>query len=358
VVGHSYICYAPLLHGNTSILYEGKPVGTPDAAQFFRVIAEHGASALFTAPTALRAIRQVDPDGVTSTVQRKAMRRTLRNVFVAGEHCDQETLQWSQRVFGGVPVLDHWWQTESGWPISATCVGLVEKGTAMEQPPAGCAGRPVPGYNVKVIREGAATEEGQLGRIVVKLPLPPGFSNGLWRNEAKFREAYFSSHPGYYDTMDAGRLSADGHLWVMSREDDVINVAGHRLSSGALEEAILQHPALVECAVIGLPDQLKGHVPLALVVVQAHAATEEAVIITETIALVRRVIGAVASFKQVLVVKRLPKTRSGKVPRNTMAAMAAGAPFKIPITIEDATVYKDLKENFRRMGLEASDPTP
>uniref|UniRef100_A0AAR2M6A6 Acyl-CoA synthetase short-chain family member 3, mitochondrial n=1 Tax=Pygocentrus nattereri TaxID=42514 RepID=A0AAR2M6A6_PYGNA len=323
VVGHSYICYAPLLHGNTTVLYEGKPVGTPDPGAFFRVMSEHGTASVFTAPTAIRAIRQQDPQAAHG--KRYILNRSL---FVAGERCDIETLEWAKKSFG-VPVLDHWWQTESGSAITASCIGL---GNSLV-PPAGTAGKPVPGYNVMVINdEMQPVKPRTLGNIVVKLPLPPGAAQSLWQNAKLFEELYFTKFPGYYDTMDAGYADEEGFVYIMSRSDDVMNVAGHRLSSGALEESVLQHPSVVDCAVVGLEDSLKGHVPLALCVLQNDYQQNPDVVVKELVKLVRDTIGPVAAFRKVLFVKALPKTRSGKIPRSSLANLVNGKPYKSPIT--------------------------
>uniref|UniRef100_A0A667ZSG6 Acyl-CoA synthetase short-chain family member 3, mitochondrial n=1 Tax=Myripristis murdjan TaxID=586833 RepID=A0A667ZSG6_9TELE len=341
VVGHSYICYAPLLHGNTTILYEGKPVGTPDPGAFFRVLSEHGASSMFTAPTAIRAIRQQDPNAV---VGGKYPLTRLRSLFLAGERCDVETLEWAKRSFG-VPVLDHWWQTETGSAITSSCIGLGNSLT----PPAGQAGKPVPGYNVTVISDDMQeVKPKMLGNIVVRLPLPPGAALSLWQNKQLFKELYFTKFPGYYDTMDAGFVDDEGFLYIMSRSDDVINVAGHRLSAGALEESVLQHPGVVDCAVVGLEDALKGHVPLALCVLKndVHKSREE--IVNEMVNLVRESIGPVAAFRKVLFVRGLPKTRSGKIPRSSLANLVNGKPYKITPTIEDPEVFKDIERQVEK----------
>uniref|UniRef100_A0A8C9X2L1 Acyl-CoA synthetase short-chain family member 3, mitochondrial n=1 Tax=Sander lucioperca TaxID=283035 RepID=A0A8C9X2L1_SANLU len=314
VVGHSYICYGPLLHGNSTILYEGKPVGTPDPGVFFRVLSEHGTTSLFTAPTAIRAIRQQDPH---AAIGKKYPLSRLRSLFVAGERCDVETLEWAKRSFG-VPVLDHWWQTETGSPITSSCIGLGNSLT----PPAGQAGKPVPGYNV-IDDDMKEVKPRTLGNIVVRLPLPPGAALSLWQNHNLFNDLYFTKFPGYYDTMDAGFVDDKGFLYIMSRSDDVINVAGHRLSAGALEESVLLHPAVGDCAVVGLEDTLKGLVPLALCVLK----NEE--IINEMVKLVRDTIGPVAAFRKVIFVRGLPKTRSGKIPRSSLANLVNGKPYKV-----------------------------
>uniref|UniRef100_A0A8C7PGM9 Acyl-CoA synthetase short-chain family member 3, mitochondrial n=1 Tax=Oncorhynchus mykiss TaxID=8022 RepID=A0A8C7PGM9_ONCMY len=329
VVGHSYICYAPLLHGNTTILYEGKPVGTPDAGAFFRVLSEHGCSSMFTAPTAIRAIRQQDTN---SAIGAQYPLTRLKSLFLAGERCDVETLNWAKRSFG-VPVLDHWWQTESGSAITSSCIGL---GNSLS-PPAGQAGKPVPGYNV-IDDDMQEVTPRTLGNIVVRLPLPPGAALSLWQNQELFKELYFTKFPGFYDTMDAGYVDEEGFLYIMSRSDDVINVAGHRLSAGALEESVLLHPGVVDCAVVGLEDSVKGHVPLALCVLRNESQTPEMV------SLVRETIGPVAAFRKVLIVRGLPKTRSGKIPRSSLANLVNGKPYTISPTIEDPDVYKDIEK--------------
>ncbi|KAM4675118.1 LOW QUALITY PROTEIN: acyl-CoA synthetase short-chain family member 3, mitochondrial [Discoglossus pictus] len=337
VVGHSYICNGPLLHGNTSVLYEGKPVGTPDASAYFRVLSEHGVSAMFTAPTAIRAIRQQDPE---ASLGKQYPLTRFRTLFVAGERCDVETLEWSKKIFK-VPVLDHWWQTETGSAMTSTCIGLGNSLT----PPAGQAGKPVPGYNVKIL-DNNMQELGPnvLGNIVVKLPLPPGAFSTLWENENLFKELYFRKFPGYYDTMDAGYMDEDGYVYVLSRVDDVINVAGHRLSAGAIEESVLLHKSVADCAVVGLEDSLKGHVPLALCVLGNGVEKSEDKIVEEIVKLVRDHIGPVAAFRKVVIVKQLPKTRSGKIPRSTLSSLVNGKPYKIGSTIEDPRVFKNIEE--------------
>ncbi|KAG7454666.1 hypothetical protein MATL_G00262150 [Megalops atlanticus] len=337
VVGHSYICYAPLIHGNTTVLYEGKPVGTPDAGAFFRVLSEHGVASMFTAPTAIRAIRQQDPQ---ASVGRQYPLTRMRTLFLAGERCDVETLDWAKKNFG-VPVLDHWWQTESGSAITSTCIGL---GNSLSPPP-GQAGRPVPGYNVSVIDDNMQEVKPRtLGNIVVRLPLPPGAALSLWQNHQLFKELYFTKFPGYYDTMDAGFVDEEGFLYIMSRSDDVINVAGHRLSAGALEESVLQHSAVADCAVVGLEDSLKGHVPLALCVLKNGVWRSQEEVVEEMVRLVRESIGPVAAFRKVLFVRGLPKTRSGKIPRSALSNLVNKKPYKITPTIEDPDVFKDIEK--------------
>ncbi|XP_039426126.1 acyl-CoA synthetase short-chain family member 3, mitochondrial isoform X3 [Corvus cornix cornix] len=341
VVGHSYICYGPLLHGNTTVLYEGKPVGTPDAGAYFRVLAEHEVAAFFTSPTAIRAIRQQDPE---AALGKQYSLTRFRTMFVAGEHCDVDTLEWSKRVFK-VPVLDHWWQTESGSAITASCIGLGNSTT----PPLGQAGKPVPGYNVMILDENKKPVKAKtLGNIVVKLPLPPGAFSGLWENQETFEKLYFQKFPGYYDTMDAGYMDEDGYLYVLSRADDVINVAGHRISAGAIEECILFHPAVADCAVVGQEDPLKGHVPFALCVLRQGIKTQEDKILEEIVERVRTNIGPVAAFQKGMFVTQLPKTRSGKIPRSALSALVSGKPYKITPTIEDASVFKHIEELLKK----------
>ncbi|XP_048158537.1 acyl-CoA synthetase short-chain family member 3, mitochondrial isoform X4 [Corvus hawaiiensis] len=341
VVGHSYICYGPLLHGNTTVLYEGKPVGTPDAGAYFRVLAEHEVAAFFTSPTAIRAIRQQDPE---AALGKQYSLKRFRTMFVAGEHCDVDTLEWSKRVFK-VPVLDHWWQTESGSAITASCIGLGNSTT----PPLGQAGKPVPGYNVMILDENKKPVKAKtLGNIVVKLPLPPGAFSGLWENQETFEKLYFQKFPGYYDTMDAGYMDEDGYLYILSRADDVINVAGHRISAGAIEECILFHPAVADCAVVGQEDPLKGHVPFALCVLRQGIKTQEGKILEEIVERVRTNIGPVAAFQKGMFVTQLPKTRSGKIPRSALSALVSGKPYKITPTIEDASVFKHIEELLKK----------
>nr|XP_018894754.1 acyl-CoA synthetase short-chain family member 3, mitochondrial isoform X2 [Gorilla gorilla gorilla] len=341
VVGHSYICYGPLLHGNTTVLYEGKPVGTPDAGAYFRVLAEHGVAALFTAPTAIRAIRQQDPGAALGKQYSLTRFKTL---FVAGERCDVETLEWSKNVFR-VPVLDHWWQTETGSPITASCVGLGNSKT----PPPGQAGKSVPGYNVMILDDNMQKLKARcLGNIVVKLPLPPGAFSGLWKNQEAFKHLYFEKFPGYYDTMDAGYMDEEGYVYVMSRVDDVINVAGHRISAGAIEESILSHGTVADCAVVGKEDPLKGHVPLALCVLRKDINATEEQVLEEIVKHVRQNIGPVAAFRNAVFVKQLPKTRSGKIPRSALSAIVNGKPYKITSTIEDPSIFGHVEEMLKQ----------
>ncbi len=340
VVGHSYIVYGPLLNGATTILYEGKPVGTPDAGAFWRVIAEHGVSTFFTAPTAIRAIRQQDPEG--SLVADYDL-SCLRTLFLAGERCDPPTLEWSQKVLG-VPVIDHWWQTETGWPIVANCAGI-----ELLPIKAGSPSRPVPGWTVSVVDEaGKDVPAGETGAIVCRLPLPPGALHTLWNDADRFQRDYLETFPGCYQTGDAGYVDDDGYLFVMSRTDDVINTAGHRLSTGAMEEAVARHPAVAECAVVGVNDDLKGQVPVGFLVLKAGVTTPQGDVAREVIALVRERIGPVAAFKSCQIVARLPKTRSGKILRKTMRAIVDGASYTMPATIEDPAVLDELEQLFKR----------
>ena len=336
VVGHSYIVYAPLLHGCTSILYEGKPVGTPDAGAFWRVISEHGVAALFTAPTAFRAIRREDPDGAFI---RKYDLSAFRTLFLAGERADPATIKWAEEHLKR-PVIDHWWQTETAWAICANPVGL-----GMLPVRYGSPGVPMPGYDLRVLDDaGRPVPSGTLGNIVVKLPLPPGCLPTLWNADRRFRDSYLADFPGCYKTADAGFLDADGYAFVMARTDDIINVAGHRLSTGAMEEVLAGHPDVAECAVIGVADALKGQVPCGFVVLKAGIAREAAEIQGECIARVREEIGPVAAFRMVHVVKRLPKTRSGKILRATMRQIAEGETPKVPATIDDPAILEEIRE--------------
>ena len=342
VVGHSYICYAPLLNGNTTVIYEGKPVGTPDPGAFWRVIAQHGVVSLFTAPTAFRAIRKEDPEALHLRGHDLSRFRTL---FLAGERCDPDTLRWAQEKLAR-PVIDHWWQTETGWPIAANCWGI-------EQLPVkpGSPTKAVPGYDVHVLGEdGAEMPAGESGTIVVKLPLPPGTLSTLWQADQRFVDSYMTRHQGTYLTGDAGYRDEDGYLFIMSRIDDVINVAGHRLSTGAMEEVLAGHPAVAECAVFGVADDLKGELPLGLVVLKAGADLAEEQIRAELVASVRHEIGPVAAFRLVTVVQRLPKTRSGKILRGTMKSIADGKPYKMPATIDDPAILAEIEAALQRLG--------
>jgi propionyl-CoA synthetase len=342
VVGHSYIVYAPLLKGCTTILYEGKPVGTPDPGAFWRVCAQHRVNALFTAPTAFRAIKKEDPQGAYMTTHDLSRFRTL---FLAGERCDPDTLLWARERLQ-VPVVDHWWQTETGWPMAANCVGL---GMLPVKP--GSPTKVVPGYDIRVLGEdNRELPAGQIGSIAVKLPMPPGCLPTLWNNDAGFERSYLTRHPGYYLTGDAGYKDEDEYIYIMSRVDDIINVAGHRLSTGAMEEVLASHPDVAECAVMGVADDIKGEVPVGLVVTKAGVARAEADLCRELVELVRERIGPVASFKTVGVVKRLPKTRSGKILRGTMKKIADGAEHTVPATIDDPVILDEIGESLRSLG--------
>jgi len=338
VVGHSYIVYAPLLLGCTTVMYEGKPVGTPDAGAFWRVIEQHRVRVFFTAPTAFRAIKREDPDG---HLIRGRDLREFRALFLAGERADPPTVAWAEEQLR-IPVIDHWWQTETGWPIGANCLGI-------ERLPVkhGSCTRAVPGWDVRVLdaeAQGAARElaSGEIGALVVKLPLPPGALPTLWQADDKFAAAYLSAFPGFYQTADAGLIDGDGYVHVMTRTDDIINVAAHRLSTGEIEEVLAAHPDVAECAVIGVADALKGQVPLGLLVLKAGVARPAAEIEEEAVQLVRDRVGPVASFKTALVVAGLPKTRSGKILRGTMRKIAEGEDYRLPATIDDPAVLAEI----------------
>ena len=342
VVGHSYIVYGPLLKGCTTILYEGKPVGTPDPGAFWRLTAQHGVNIIFTAPTAFRAIKKEDPQGLHMA---KHDLRNFRVLYLAGERCDPDTLAWAQEKLH-VPVIDHWWQTETGWPIAANCVGL---GMLPVKP--GSPTKPVPGYDVRVLDEaGKDTAAKQIGSIVIKLPLPPGCLPTLWNNDAGFEKSYMSRYPGHYLTGDAGYKDDDGYVYIMSRVDDIINVAGHRLSTGAMEEVLASHPDVAECAVVGVADELKGEVPVGFVVTKAGVNRSDTDIVAEIVQKVRDVIGPVAAFKTATVVKRLPKTRSGKILRGTVKRIADGVEYTPPATIDDPAVLGEMAEALKALG--------
>jgi propionyl-CoA synthetase len=342
VVGHSYIVYGPLLHGCTTVVYEGKPVGTPDPGAFWRVIAEHGVSVMFTAPTAFRAIKREDPQA--SHLQRYDLGK-FRALFLAGERCDPDTLVWAQTTLQ-VPVIDHWWQTETGWAIAANCLGIEPLPVKPGSPT-----KAVPGYDVRVLDEGGhEVPAGTIGRIMIRLPMPPGCLPTLWNNDARFESSYLKAEPGYYLTGDAGYKDDDGYLYIMSRIDDIINVAGHRLSTGAMEEVLASHKDVAECAVIGVADQLKGELPLGLVVLKAGVNRDQADIAKELVKLVRDQIGPVAAFKLVAVVDRLPKTRSGKILRGTMKKIADGEEYKMPATIDDPAILGEIEEVLKMIG--------
>ena len=350
VVGHSYIVYGPLFNGNTTVLYEGKPVGTPDAGAFWRVVSQHGVKVLFTAPTAFRAIKREDPNG---EFIRKYDLSGFRTLFLAGERCDPDTLLWAQRQLG-VPVIDHWWQTETGWPIGANCVGL-----GMLPVKRGSCTKPVPGYDVRVLGEdGKESPPGQIGSIVIKLPLPPGCLPTLWNNDEGYQKSYLSAFSGYYLTADAGYKDEEGYLSVMTRTDDIINVAGHRLSTGALEEVVASHPDIAECAVLGVADEIKGEIPLGLIVLKAGVRRSNGEIVNEAVQMVRERIGPVASFRVATVVKRLPKTRSGKILRGTIKKIADGLAYQVPPTIDDPLILDEITADLSTLGYPAGSASP
>ena len=342
VVGHSYIVYAPLLHRCTTMLYEGKPVGTPDAGAFWRVIAQHKVPTMFTAPTAFRAIRQQDPNGEYLKLYDLAHFRAL---FLAGERCDPDTLAWAEDKLN-VPVIDHWWQTETGWAIAANCLGIEHLAVKPGSPT-----RAAPGWDVRVLDPaGKPVAPGTIGAIACKLPLPPGTLPTLWNADQRYREAYLDEFPGYYKTGDAGYIDDDRYIYVMARTDDIINVAGHRLSTGAMEEVLASHPDVAECAVIGVHDSLKGQLPVGFLVINAGVDRDPGEIAKETVQLVRERIGPVAAFKSATVVKRLPKTRSGKILRGTMRAIADGETYRTPATIDDPTILDEITDSLKSIG--------
>ena len=342
VVGHSYIVYGPLFHGCTTVLYEGKPVGTPDAGAFWRVIADHGVAAMFTAPTAIRAIRQHDPDGALISEYDLSRFRTL---FLAGERLDPDTLGWATKSLG-VPVIDHWWQTETGWAIAATCLGI-------EAPPVvpGSPGPPAPGWDLAVL--GPGNEElppGEIGALCARLPLPPSTFPSLWNADERFVDTYFARYPGFYETADAGFIDEAGYVHVMARTDDIINVAGHRLSTGALEEVLTAHSDVAECAVVGVADQLKGQLPVGFLVLRMGPDRDNDEVVQDVVAMVRSQIGPVAAFKSAVVIDRLPKTKSGKILRGTMAKIADGEPWKMPGTVDDPAIFGEIASALRTIG--------
>jgi propionyl-CoA synthetase len=343
VVGHSYIVYGPLIQGATSVLYEGKPVGTPDAGAFWRVIAEHKAVVMFTAPTAFRAIRKEDPQAKLLAGHDLSQFRAL---FLAGERADPDTLKWAEEILK-VPVIDHWWQTETGYCIAGNPMGLELLPVKHGSPTV-----PLPGFAVDCLDEGGRPVlAGTMGAIVLKLPLPPGALPTLWQDDSRFREAYLAAFPGYYNTSDAGYIDEDGYIFIMGRTDDIINVAGHRLSTGGMEEVLASHPAVAECAVVGIRDALKGEQPCGFVVLKSGVTQEPAEIERELVALVRDKIGPVAAFKLALTVGRLPKTRSGKILRATMKKIADGEEYAMPATIEDPAVLGEIGVALKSRGI-------
>ncbi|MGB7317176.1 MAG: propionate-CoA ligase PrpE [Planktotalea sp.] len=342
VVGHSYICYAPLIHGNTTIVFEGKPVGTPDAGTFWRVISEHNVKSFFTAPTAFRAVKREDPKG---EYVKKYDLSCLNIVYLAGERADPDTIEWAQNQLK-VPVIDHWWQTETGYAIAANPMGIEQLPVKLGSP-----SMAMPGYDVQILDEGGhPMKAGELGAIAVKLPLPPGTFPTLWNAEERFRKSYLTQFPGFYETGDAGMIDEDGYLYIMARTDDVINVAGHRLSTGGMEEVLAAHPDVAECAVIGVSDQLKGQMPVGFLCLNSGAGRVEAEVVAECVKLVREKIGPVAAFKLAVVVDRLPKTRSGKILRGTMVKIADSEDFKAPATIDDPAILDEIKIALQGIG--------
>ncbi|MGH1464944.1 MAG: propionyl-CoA synthetase [Cognatishimia sp.] len=342
VVGHSYICYGPLVHGNTTVVFEGKPIGTPDAGTFWRVISDHNVTSFFTAPTAFRAVKREDPEG---HLIKDYDLSCLKQVYLAGERADPDTITWAQDHLN-VPVIDHWWQTETGWAIAANPLGIEALPVKLGSPAV-----PMPGYEVDILDDaGHPVAAGELGAIAVKLPLPPGTLPNLWHAEDRFRSSYLTNFPGYYETGDAGMKDEDGYLYIMARTDDVINVAGHRLSTGAMEEVLAGHKDVAECAVIGVSDALKGQSPVGFLCLNAGVKRDAAEVVTEVVKRVRDQIGPVAAFKQAVVVERLPKTRSGKILRGTMVAIADGKDWKMPATIDDPAILDEITIALKSIG--------
>ncbi|NVO24184.1 propionate-CoA ligase PrpE [Donghicola mangrovi] len=346
VVGHSYICYGPLITGNTTIVFEGKPIGTPDAGTFWRIIDEHKVKSFFTAPTAFRAVRREDPTG---EFIKKYDLSGLRAVYLAGERADPATIEWAQEKLN-VPVIDHWWQTETGWAIAANPLGIEQLPVKLGSPSVA-----MPGYDVQILDEaGHPVGPNTLGAIAIKLPLPPGTLPNLWNAEERFKKSYLNTFPGYYETGDAGMKDEDGYLYIMARTDDVINVAGHRLSTGGMEEVLASHPDVAECAVIGVADELKGQLPLGFLCLNSGSGREHADVVKECVKLVRDKIGPVAAFKLAVVVDRLPKTRSGKILRGTMVKIADGEEFKMPATIDDPAILDEIRVALKTLGYPAA----
>ena len=342
IVGHSYICYAPLIHGNTTLVFEGKPVGTPDAGTFWRVISEHKVSNFFTAPTAFRAIKRMDPKG---ELKKKYDLSNLRALFLAGERADPDTVNWAENLLQ-IPIIDHWWQTETGYVIAGNPLGIEKLPIKVGSPTV-----PMPGFDIKVLdRSGSELPAGQLGSIAIKLPLPPGTLPTLWNAQDRFESSYLNTFPGYYETGDAGIIDDDGYIYIMARTDDVINVAGHRLSTGAIEEVLANHPDVAECAVIGVSDNLKGQLPVGFLCLTAGVDRDHMIIETECVEMVRKQIGPVAAFKNALVVDGLPKTRSGKILRGTMVKIANNEEFKLPATIDDPVILQEIEDALIKIG--------
>ena len=340
IVGHSYIVYAPLFKGCTTVLFEGKPVGTPDAGAFWKIISDYKVKSLFTAPTAFRAIKKEDPEGKFFS---KYDLSSFESLFLAGERADPDTIKWAETLLK-VPVIDHWWQTETSWAISSNCTGI-----EMQKTKYGSACKAVPGYDVKILKsDHSVAKPNEMGDIVVKLPLPPGTFPTLWNADERYEKTYMTNYEGYYQTYDAGHIDEDGYIWIMSRTDDIINVAGHRLSTGAIEEVLSEHQSVAECAVLGIADKLKGQLPIGLVVLKAGVKKDNELISKECIQMVRDKIGPVAAFKIVIVIKRLPKTRSGKILRGTIRKIADKEDYKMPATIDDPAILKEIEEDLRK----------
>ena len=343
IVGHSYIVYAPLFHGCTSIVFEGKPVGTPDPGTFWRIISEYKVKTLFTAPTAFRAIKKEDPNG---DYFKKYDLSKFEALYLAGERADPDTIHWAEKLLQK-PVIDHWWQTETSWSISGNFKGL-----GLFETKYGSAGKPAPGYDVRVLKEdGSEAKPGEMGDICVKLPLPPSTFPTLWNADQRYKENYMTTYPGYYQTYDAGHIDEDGYVWIMSRTDDIINVAGHRLSTGSMEEVLSEHPDVAECAVIGIADKLKGQMPVGLVVLKAGVTKSVEDVQKECVKMIRDRIGPVAAFKTAIVIKRLPKTRSGKVLRGTMRKIADKEEYKMPATIDDPAILTEITDSLKTAGI-------
>jgi propionyl-CoA synthetase len=337
IVGHSYIVYAPLFKGCTTVLFEGKPVGTPDAGAFWKIISDYKVKSLFTAPTAFRAIKKEDPEGKFFS---KYDLSSFESLFLAGERADPDTIKWAESLLK-VPVIDHWWQTETSWAISSNCTGI-----EMMKTKYGSACKAVPGYDVKIIKpDQSLAKPNEMGDIVVKLPLPPGTFPTLWNADKRYEETYMSNYQGYYQTYDAGHIDEDGYIWIMSRTDDIINVAGHRLSTGAIEEVLSEHQSVAECAVMGIADKLKGQLPIGLLTLKAGVQKDNETISKECIQMVRDKVGPVAAFKTAIVVKRLPKTRSGKILRGTVRKIADNEEYKMPATIDDPAILDEIKQD-------------
>ena len=343
IVGHSYIVYGPLFHGCTTIVFEGKPVGTPDPGAFWRIISEYKVKTLFTAPTAFRAIKKEDPNG---EYFKKYDLSHFEALYLAGERADPDTIHWAEKLLQK-PVIDHWWQTETSWSITGNFKGL-----GLFKTKYGSAGKPAPGYDVKVLKEdGSEAKRGEMGDICVKLPLPPSTFPTLWNADQRYKENYMTTYPGYYQTYDAGHIDEDGYVWIMSRTDDIINVAGHRLSTGSMEEVLSEHPDVAECAVVGIADKLKGQMPIGMVVLKAGVSKSEEDVQKECVKMIREKIGPVAAFKTAIVIKRLPKTRSGKVLRGTMRKIADKEEYKMPATIDDPAILTEITESLKSAGI-------